>query len=87
MCALPEELALGHESLGRAKLLKLWARCGQQPVPGQPRSQDGRPERGGVRPGAVAAVEVLAQPAAVVEPPASARARPPSDEHVIKSVS
>ena len=49
------------------------AACGQQPVPGQPRSQDGRPERGGVRPGAVAAVEVLAQPAAVVEPPVCPR--------------
>lgn len=38
---------------------------GQQPVSGQPRGAERRPERGGVRPRAVPAVEVLAQPAAV----------------------
>ena len=46
---------------------------GQQPVPGQPRGPERRPERGGVRPGTVPAVEVLAQPAAV-----GSRPRPPA---------
>lgn len=41
---------------------------GQQPVPGQPHGQERGPERGGVRPRPVPAVEVHAQPAAVGEP-------------------
>lgn len=50
---------------------------GQQPVPGQPRGQEWGPERGGVRPRPVSAVEVHTQPAAVGEP---AR-RPPPGPH------
>lgn len=58
---------------------------GQQPVPGQPHRQERRPERGGVRPGPVPAVEVLTQPAAIRGPGAPPSTRTPAQfgDHII----
>lgn len=73
LAAVLEGVLLSFAEMGADRGQFQAAACGQQPVPGQPRSQDRRPERGGVWAGAVAAVEVLAQPAAVVGPPVCPR--------------
>lgn len=87
LAAVLEGVLLSFAEMGADRGQFQAAACGQQPVPGQPRSQDRRPERGGVRAGAVAAVEVLAQPAAVVGPPVCPRPATWRRARVIKSVS
>lgn len=54
---------------------------GQQLVPGQPHSQDRGPERGGVRPRPVSAVEVLTEPAAVGAPAGHPVPAPAAESH------